>query len=416
VPAYSLEGSITSVGIDGTRIRHLQKNMKILLFYPLEENLIDTAMPKILEKGVGFSPPLGLFYLAAGIKKNTEWEVKVIDCLAEKLTYDRIRARIETEHPDAIGVTVMTHQLIDCLEIAKIAKGVDAKIQVIFGGPHIHMYPIETVAFDSVDFVITGEAEISLAQFLNLWHEPDSFNTVPGLFFKGPTGIISGPEPEPINDLNNLPHPDRRASNYSLYNSPLAKDKITTAMITSRGCPFKCVFCNRPNLGKVFRARSADDVVNEMQECEELGIRYIKVYDDTFTVDRARALAICREITRRKLRMGWDIRAHINTIDADLLAALKKSNCKLISYGIESGNNEVLKRLQKGITKEKAMEIVNLTKKTGIQTLVYFMIGCPGETQEQILETIEFAKRSIRIFAISPFWFHSHIRLYIWKA
>jgi radical SAM superfamily enzyme YgiQ (UPF0313 family) len=367
--------------------------MKLLLLYPLEESLIDTAMPKILEEGLGFSPPLGLLYLAASVKQHTNWEVKVIDCLAEKLTYREVRERIDRERPDAIGVTVMTHQLMDCLQIAGIAKGVDPKIKVIFGGPHVHMYPGETVAFDAVDFAIIGEAEISLVNFLNSWDRPDRFSGIPGVFFKDRGGIRSGPAPELIDDLDGLPHPDRRLSKYDLYTSPLAKEKTMTTMITSRGCPFKCIFCNRSNMGKRFRPRSAHDVVNEMQECMELGIRHVKVYDDTFTIDKKRVHAICNEIINRRLKISWDIRAHINTIDPDLLKALKKSNCKLICYGIESGNNEVLKRLRKGITRERATEVFGLTRKAGIQTLAYFMLGCPGETRDQMLETINFAKK-----------------------
>jgi len=164
-------------------------------------------------------------------------------------------------------------------------------------------------------------------------------------------------------------------------------------MVTSRGCPYKCTFCDRPNLGKDFRARSPNDVVDEMEECFKLGIEYIKVYDDTFTVDRKRAMDICKEIIRRKLKIKWDIRARVNTINPELLKALKEAGCVLICYGIESGNEDILKILRKGINKNHVINAFRLTKKEKIKTLAYFMFGSPGETEEQLEESIDFAKQ-----------------------
>lgn len=367
--------------------------MKILFIYPSEERLIDTGLPSILEQGAGFSPPLGILYLAANVKCHTLWQAQVMDCVAERLNYERIHERIKEARPDVIAVTVMTHQLLDCLEIAKIAKRINDKIRVVFGGPHAHIYPKETLAFNVVDHVIAGEAEGSLVEFLNVWEDPGKFNAIPGLHSKVSRAVVSGPPPVPVDDLDLLPHPARELLKYKLYNSPLAQAETVATMITSRGCPFKCVFCDRPLLGKKFRARSARDVVDEMQECLAMGIGYIKIYDDTFTVDRGRVFAVCAEIKKRGLKINFDIRAHIGTVDLEMLKALKGSGCRLICYGVESGNNEILKKLKKGITKEKAIEVFGLTRRAGIKTLAYFMFGSPGETREQMLETISFAKR-----------------------
>jgi len=365
--------------------------MKILLLYPPDKKLIDTGLPKILEEGVGFSPPLGILYLASSIKQLTNWEVEFIDCAAERLNFEQIRKRIEEAKPEAVGVTVTTHQLIDCLEIARIAKSLNPEVKVIFGGPHVHIYPRETAGLDAVDFVITGEAEFSIADFLNSWDNPVMFKSVPGIYFKGINGIACGMPPAVISDLDSLPYPMRSISNYKLYASPLAKEETVTSMITSRGCPFQCIYCNRPSMGNKFRARSAKNVVDEMQECVELGISHIKIYDDTFTIDRKRVFDICDEISRRGLNMSWDIRAHINTVDFEMLEELKRSGCTLICYGVESGNEEMLKRIKKGITRKKTAEVFKMTRKAGMQTLAYFMIGLPGETRKQMLETIEFS-------------------------
>jgi len=367
--------------------------MKLLLLYPPDKNLIDTGLPEILEEGVGFSPPLGLLYLASSVRQRTNWEVELIDCAAEQLTFEQIRTRIDEAKPDVLGITVTTHQLIDCMEIAKIAKRLDPKIKVIFGGPHVHIYPKETIGHDFVDFVITGEAEFSIVDFLNSWDKPAKFDMVPGLYFKSPNGILSGPPPVIISDLDNLPYPARAISKYKLYVSPLARKEIVTSMITSRGCPFQCIYCNRPNMGNKFRARSAKNVVDEMQECVEFGIKHIKIYDDTFTIERKRVFDICDQIRLRRLKVSWDIRAHINTVDFEMLKRLKQSGCVLVCYGVESGTEAMLERIRKGITREKVAEIFNMTRKAGMQTLAYFMIGLPNETRQQMLETIEFAKK-----------------------
>jgi len=367
--------------------------MKLLLLYPPDKNLIDTGLPKILEEGVGFSPPLGIFYLASSVKQRTNWQVELIDCAAERLTFEQIQARIDEAKPDVLGVTVTTHQLMDCVEIAKIAKKLDPGIKVIFGGPHVHIYPKETMEHVFVDFVITGEAEFSIVDFLNSWNQPAKFGTIPGLYFKSPDGILSGPPPVIISNLDDLPYPARVISKYKLYTSPLVRAEMVTSMITSRGCPFQCIYCNRPNMGNQFRARSAKNVVDEMQECAEFGIKHIKIYDDTFTIERKRVFDICDEIRRRNLNISWDIRAHINTVDFEMLKQLKKSGCTLICYGVESGTDEMLKRIRKGVTRKKAAEVFSMTKKIGIQTLAYFMIGLPNETRKQMLETIEFARK-----------------------
>ena len=366
--------------------------MKLLLLYPPDLNVIRGELPEVLQEGIGFVPSVGLLYIAASVKRRTSWDVEFVDCAAEGLDHAQVRERIREARPDAVGITVTNHQLPDCLDICRIVRAVDPKIKILLGGPHVHIYPRETIAFDCVDFVFTGEAEKSVADFLNAWEDPDRWRGVPGIFYKTREGVLEGPPVSLIEDLDALPFPDRRLTRQHLYVSPLTEKKSVTSMITSRGCPFQCTYCARVHFGKKFRARSAGNVVDEMEQCLGLGIEYIRVYDDTFTLDRQRVLDICGEIRRRNLRLRWDIRAHINTIDAEMLRALKASGCDLICYGIESGSDEILKRMKKGITREKAVEVVGMTRKIGIRTLLYFMLGFPGESREQMLETIEFAK------------------------
>jgi len=366
--------------------------MKILLIKPCEFNFISAEMPEVLEKNIGFSPPLGLLYLAASILSFTNWDVEVIDAVAEQLSYDQLASRIKTANPDLIGISAMTQIWIDCLKTAEIAKKVLPETKIILGGPHPHIYPQECLDFDCIDYVIMGEGEKTIVELLDNFSNDEAKPGILGLGFKDNEGKpIVNQQRDFDHNLDAIPMPNRRLLDINLYSTALTGNVKCTTMITSRGCPYKCTFCDRPNLGKVFRARSAKNVVDEMEDCKNLGIDYIKIYDDTFTIDRIRVLEICRELKERKLNIQWDMRARVNTVDKEMLLAMKKAGCCAISYGIESGNEEIIMTLQKGIKKEQAVEVFQMTKEAGIKILAYFMFGCPSETLAQMQETIDFS-------------------------
>ena len=194
-----------------------------------------------------------------------------------------------------------------------------------------------------------------------------------------------------LEDLDVLPHPARTLLPYQKYYSVLSKFTPVTTMMTSRGCPYQCTFCDRPYLGKEFRYRSALSVVEEMEECLKLGIKEIMIYDDTFSIHKARVHEICDEIVRRCLPVKWDIRTSVNAVDDKLLANLARAGCQRIHYGIESGNPEIQVIIKKFLDLNRVKHAVRVTKDLGMDTLGYFMIGSPSETREQMEQTIEFA-------------------------
>jgi len=210
-----------------------------------------------------------------------------------------------------------------------------------------------------------------------------------------------------IMDLDSVPHPKRDLLPYKKYYSIIAKKNPTTTMFTSRGCPYRCIFCDRPHLGKIFRARSAENVVSEMIEIKKMGIKEIFIYDDTFTIDRSRVVKICELILNKNIKLNWDIRARVNTIDEDLLKLMKLAGCERIHYGVEAGTKKILKILRKDITVEQVRTAFKLTKKVGIETAGYFMIGSPNETMADIKETINLAKEIfpdyIHFSVLTPF-------------
>ena len=366
--------------------------MKILLINPPLDNMLSSEVPSVVTEERGHNPPIGLLYVGASLQR-ANFNVEIIDAQAEELTYDQLKRRIERSNPDVVGLSVTTFTLIDGLITARIAKEINPNVKVIFGGAHVHIYPIQTINLKEVDFLILGEAEKPIVDLIKNIDNPDKLKNVDNLIYKLDGKVVQNPWKGYEEDLDDLAFPARHLTNHKLYSSLLAKRNPVTTMITSRGCPYNCLFCNRPNMGKLFRARSPNNVVDEMEECVNMGIKEFLIYDDTFTIDRKRVIGIADEIRKRKLDIGWDIRARINTIDLAMLQKIKKAGCERIHYGVEAGNQKILNILRKGITIKETTAAFKVPKKTGISTLAYFMIGSPKETDKTIMQTINFAKK-----------------------
>jgi len=366
--------------------------MRVLLINPPREHEIIGNNPSIIEEERGHNPPLGLLYIAAYLEKHASHDIAVIDSQVEGLDYESLTERIRAVNPDIAGLTAMTMTLIDVTKTIAIIKNINKNIRVVLGGPHVHLFPDETINLENVDFLVLGEGEVVFKELLDNIDNLSGLKKIPGLVFKedGKT-VNTGIQPT-IKDLDALPFPARHLVPYEKYSSLLAKGDVVTTIFTSRGCPFKCSFCDRPHLGRVFRARSAGNVVDEIEECVNMGINEFLFYDDTFTVNKKRVLDICNEIVRRKLDIGWDIRARVDTVDEEILQHLKKAGCQGIHYGIEAGTEKILKILNKGITISKARQVFDLTRRYNIPVLAYFMIGNPTETKEDIYITFEVMK------------------------
>ena len=370
--------------------------MKVLLINPPRFNEVLADNPSFIDEERGFNPPLGILYVGTYLKKNSHHQVAALDAQVEGLNYDdNFRKMIREADPDIVGITAMTFTLIDVVKTIDLVKEVNKKIVIVLGGPHPTIFPEETLNLPCVDYVIIGEGEMPFLGLVNALNGEPGFRLrdIKGLVYKENGRIFNNGMGEFIDDLDELPPPERTLLPVEKYNSILGGGRVVTTMFTSRGCPFQCAFCDRPHLGKKFRARSAKRVVDEMAECLRLGIGEILVYDDTFTVNRERVSDICREIIKRNLRFIWDIRARVDTVDEDMLKLLKQSGCHRIHFGVESGTDRILKILNKGVTVAQITKTFALCKKLGIETLAYFMIGSPTETKQDIYETMKFARK-----------------------
>jgi anaerobic magnesium-protoporphyrin IX monomethyl ester cyclase len=368
--------------------------LKVLLINPPSEHMITTNIPSVVDEERGFNPPLGLLYVAGYARAHTKNTIQVLDCQVEEVGHAQLESRIRAADPDVVGIQALTFTIIDARMVADAAKRAKPSCKVVLGGPHVHIYARETLRIPSVDFAIKGEGEMAFTRLLSALEGEIPFAQVPGLAWRDGVSdrVLENPAAPPIEDLDHLPFPARDLTPVKRYYSILARRNPITTLFTSRGCPYRCLFCDRPTMGRRFRSHAAKTVVDEMEECLRLGIQEFFLYDDTFNVNRKRVFEICDEIKKRKLDIAFDIRARADRMDEEMLVALKGAGCDRVHYGVESADEAVLATLQKDLDLNQVREIFKATRRQGMKTLAYFMIGNPGEDRSAALKTIRFAR------------------------
>lgn len=381
--------------------------MKALLICPPTIQPIRSLTPEDLSKRSGNYPPLGLLYIAAFALKHTDWKIEFIDARAQDLSYDVLEEKIRQASPDVVAISTMSFNLLDAIESAKRAKKVNPEVIVCVGGPHPSIFPELTASIREIDYAILGEGEYVFGEFLRRIQEKRDLSDLTGLSFQKNGETVNTGRSDFIADLDDLPFPARELSDIQNYYSPLSHRRPITTMMSSRGCPYRCVFCDRPHLGKKFRMRSPNNVVDEMELCKEMGIEDIFFYDDTFTLNKNRVSEICDEIKRRKLEISWDIRTRVDAVNEEMLRELHESGCGRIHFGIESGSPEILKTLRKDIDLDQAIKVFRYAKKVGIETLAYFIVGNPDEKMHHIRQSIDFVKKLnpdyLNVAILTPF-------------
>jgi len=368
----------------------MANKLKVLLIAPPEINILPEPETSNMTKTIVCYPPLGLMYIASYMKKNSAHDVSIIDARVLRIGYEDLERRIRDVGPDLVGIQATTFTLKDALLTAKLVKKINPDIYVNIGGVHTTVYPKETLAYPEVDSITIGEGEVTFTELADALAGSRPLETIKGIGFKKAKELVFNTPREFIEDLDGLPFPSRSMLPFKEYHSAVSKSKFVGTMVTSRGCPFNCLFCFTK--GRKFRQRSPENVIKELKECIKLGITEFEFYDDTFTVNRKRVMDICDLIIKEKLKIKWAIRARVNTVNYEMLKKLKEAGCLRINYGVEAGTPEILKVIRKGITIEEIKKVFSMTRKLKITTVAYFMIGHPTETREQILKTIEFAK------------------------
>jgi len=355
-------------------------------------NLIDEKgqRKKYLIKQIAV-PPLGLLYLGQ-ILYNNGYNVKIYDQTVTGASNLEVMQLIKQANPAIIGFSVLIDNLWTTYDLFKKIKDWNPNI-VTIAGNYIATFLYEKLMQEiDVDFCIRGEGEYSLLRLVNsLLKKNKDFKTIKGLAFRENNIIKSTPEPEKINNLDELPIPNRKLIdfNYRLQHK-------STSLLTSRGCPFRCRFCFfSAVMGKGWRSRSVNNIIEEMQLLSEQGYRDILVVDDNFTLSKKRTFQLCAEIKKNQLNdLNFSGDCRINNATFDLLRALVAINFKKIVFGIESGNQRILDYYLKDITISQIEQAIKTANKAQME-IIYgsFVLGAPDETFHEAVNTIKFANR-----------------------
>ncbi len=365
--------------------------MKICLIFPPLRDAVKSMMIQVEDSesgGIGFKPPLGILYIAGYLKSHQpRHEVMLIDAQVERLDISGVVARALNFSPDIIGITAWTDFWCSTHRIIAGLRKALPSAHICVGGPHADIYPDITLNHSDADSVILGDGELPFSLLVERLEQKRPLKDMPFLYTKESSKPLY--EYHVHKDLNELSYPDRRLLPYKKYYSIIGKEAYATTMITSRGCPYRCVFC-KLNFQKP-ACRSAENVVSEFEEILKLGISDVEIYDDTFTWSRQRVIDICEKLLERDLKVTWAIRDRVNKVDDKLLDLMYRAGCRRIHYGIESGLDKTLVRIKKNITADQASDAVKMAKAHGFEVLAYFMLGLPGETEDDMRSTIDFA-------------------------
>ena len=349
-----------------------------------------------MRKASGTYFPMGLGYIAAYVER-AGFGAALIDPNAEEMSVDEAARRATEGAPVCVGVSFMTPQLHWARDFARALRRIAPKVPLVLGGAHPSVLPEQTLAdIPEADYVVYGEGEETTLELLEYLAEgKGSPDGIVGLAWRGDSApVVNEPRP-PIEDLDDLPRPDRDLIDQKLYHAQsfLSYSGKAMTIYTSRGCPGRCVFCaSGHRLRARIRERSIENVMTEIDYLRErFDMEYLLIKDDTFTLRRSRVEEFCDSISKRHPGLKWHCMVRVNTVDEPLLRRMRNAGLNDVFFGIESGNNDILKRARKGITTERARQAVGACARLGIRSYGAFILGLPGDNRQTIEETIRFA-------------------------
>lgn len=342
---------------------------------------VKTAVPEY--------PPLNLAMLAAMIGDISE--VKILDLLASKSPRSDIISAIHDFAPDIVGISFATPTFNSAKELAKVIKESDKDIFMICGGPHATVMYEEVLNTTEIDLVVLGEGDLTIRKIVENY--PDIYN-IEGIAYKNNGKVTKIEKNTSITNIDILPFPKwELVENKSIYRRAYCKKNPIGIIQTSRGCPACCVYCNKNIFGMRFRPMTPKRSVDEMEHTLNSGFKEIHIMDDTFSLNLDRAKKICDEIIKRGLDFPWSLPngIRVDRVDKELLEKMYYAGCYSVSFGVESGNQEVLNSIKKNITKEQVRKAIKMAKEVGLETNACFMLALPPDTEETMMDTINFS-------------------------
>lgn len=364
-------------------------------------NILLANMPIQFNKRENLEPPLGICYLASVLKDLKDVKVNLRDYEITPFSGEALNDDLSKLKIDILGVSFRTASYGSAKEFIKAARAINRDIFIVVGGHHATAFPEETLADLGCNAVVRGEGEYAFKELVERLMEDLSPEDLEGITYKNRDSgdIVSNRPRPPIEDIDKLPWPAREFLNSEDYN--------VMTILTSRGCPFNCIYCDKGISTRKVKYRSADDIFEEMKYiATRLNKKRLYIVDDHFFLNRNRLEPVLDKMIKENLGVKWTCQARVDGISEDILQKAKQAGCEQIMYGIETGDETELKYMRKEATLSEAEDAVRFTKNTGITARVNFMLGFPISTRDTIRNTISFARRVrpdiVRFFAVSP--------------
>ena len=294
---------------------------------------------------------------------------------------------LEEFKPDYVGISILTPKYESAIEISKIVKEYNSNIPVFVGGVHPTLQPTELLKESSFDIAVVGEGEKTTAELITVLESNGNLSSVRGVYYKKNDTIVQNPLRPLIKDIDTIPFPDFTL----LHRFEEYPPEYLNRILTSRGCPFKCIYCASNQLWtRKVRFRTPENVFEELEtRYNKFGIRFFQFNDDTFTLDQRRLEKLCELIVEDKMKIKWMCDTRADKLNENTLKLMKHAGCNQINIGVESGSEKILDYIQKGESLDSIKKAFPLAKKLKISTLAYFMMGFPYETKEDLLQSIE---------------------------
>lgn len=381
---------------------------RILLIIPptgryIREDRCQTPIEKF--KTVALRPPIDLMYAAAGFEA-AGCLCRLSDFPAERKNWKDLKQLFEEYSPDILVISITTPSLALDVKAAALAREVNPKIFTIAKGAHFNILDMDSLKlYPMLDGVLRGEYEITCKEI----GEGRPLGEIKGLSYRNKNGeIVRNPNRAFCDDLDILPFPARRLVKNELYIRPDTGEPQTT-LVTNRGCPYHCIFClSNQVAGSKNRIRSHENILAEIEQCvERFNIRNFLFRSDLFTANKKWVMELCDKIVKNKFRISWACNSRVDTIDAELLGAMKSAGCWLIAYGVESADQEILNKMNKNLDLKDTKKALSLTRKSGIKSSIYFLFGLPWDSETVFHKNQRAAKNLdpdfLEIFYVYPF-------------